>query len=106
MLLASATLELLDGSSYSGFVTPDFEGDLGNQQPHIFVGDQWFGFWSGLFGAQIEQREGFYAALGKKADAIFTLRFSVDARIATGHCNGQVHGFYRSVRGKEPEIEL
>src|SRR5262249_46441843 len=49
MLLVRATFHLRDGSRYPGFITPAMdEGDLGTQQPQIFVGDRRFSFWGGL----------------------------------------------------------
>ena len=106
MLLVKATLELADASKHPGFITstpnPD---DIGNQQPYIFVGDQCFGFWGGIFGVSIEERQSLYSALGRKLDQIFPLRFSVDPSLSYRGTSGQVNGFYRSV-GDPTQIEV
>lgn len=103
MLLTRATFRLADGSRYSGFVTPAFEDDLGIQQPQVLIGGKPFGFWGGMFGVPAQQRKAFYAAIGRSADAVFPLRFSVDPGLATGATNGVVEGFYK--RGDRIEIE-
>jgi hypothetical protein len=105
MLLVKATLELHDGSRYTGFVTPAHtDGDLGTQQPQIFAGGQRFGFWGGMFGFPEAARQALYAALGKQADQVFPIRFSVDPGLATGATTGQVEGFYRyTPRGAQIE---
>ena len=96
MLLVKASLELRDGARYSGFVTPaQGEGELGIQQPQIFVGERRFQFWGGTIGVREEERKALYAALGKSPDDIFPLRFSVDPSLATGATSGQIEGFYR-----------
>ena len=109
MLLVRATFELRDGSRLSGFITPavDPQEDLGTQQPHIFAGDRGFGFWGGMFGVPVEERQALYAALGKTPDAVFPLRFSVDPSLATGNVSGQVMGFYRyAIGGQSAQIEV
>ncbi|SPE33518.1 conserved hypothetical protein [Acidobacteriia bacterium SbA2] len=99
MLLVTASLELHDGTRYNGFVTPaQNPGDLATQQPQIFVGGRRFQFWGGIFGVREEERKAFYAALGKNADDVFPLRFSVDPSLATGATSGQIEGFYRFSR--------
>ena len=99
MLLVRASLELHDGSVYRGFITPAFkEGDLGALQPQIFVGDDRFGFWGGMFGVRTEKKAAFYATIGKTSEAIFPLRFAADPGLATGVVAGRVDGFYRRPR--------
>jgi hypothetical protein len=96
MLLVRATIELNDRTRYEGFVTPAFEaGDLGTQQPQIFVQGRRFGLWGGMFGVPLEERTAMYDALGKKADAVFPLRFSADPAVAGGVASGLAAGFYR-----------
>src|SRR4051812_36598033 len=104
MLLVRATLELRDASRYPGFVTPAFNEDLGALQPQIFVGDRRFGFWGGMFGVPSAKRQELYAALRKGPGAIFPLRFSADADLATGVVAGHVDGFYRRSRGLQIEL--
>jgi hypothetical protein len=99
MLLVRATLQLPDGTRYAGFVTPTSkDGDLGVQQPQIFVGDRRFDFWGGIRGHTAQERHALYAALGRDPDAIFPLQFNVDPRLATGSVAGEVLGFYRHRR--------
>jgi hypothetical protein len=72
MLLVRARLELQDGSVCRGFLTPAFkEGDLGAFQPQIFVANERFGFWGGMFGVRPEERAAFYTPTGKAPDAFF-----------------------------------
>jgi hypothetical protein len=106
ILLVKATFALPDGSKLPGFVTPSTDpGDLGIQQPLVFVRGKWFGFWGGLVGVSTDERQSFYAALARKPEEIFPLRFSVDPALASGDTRGQVEGFYRTV-GDQVEIEL
>ena len=44
MLVVEATIELADGAKLPGFITPSLDaGDLGTQQPQIFIGEYRFG---------------------------------------------------------------
>ena len=105
MLLVRATFELHDGSHHDGFLTPAFkEGEIGALHPHLFVGDQSFGFWGGMFGVSADRRRAFYGALGKSPEAIFPIRFSADPNLATGVVAGRVDGFYRGTRTFEVEF--
>lgn len=108
MLLVRATFELPDGSRHSGFLTPaPNPGDLGTQQPQLFAGARRFGFWGGMFGIPIEERQSLYAALGRQPNDVFPLRFSADPALATGDNRGQVIGFYRFAIGdRSTSIEL
>ena len=105
LLLVRAILELSDGTWYPGFVTPaESEGDLATQQPQIFAGNRRFGFWGGIVGIPVADREALYGALARKQDAIFPIRFTADANLATGVLTGTVAGFYRQdVRGIQVE---
>ena len=106
ILLVKATFELVDASRHAGFITPALgPDDIGTQQPYIFVGDQCFGFWGGIVGVSIGERQSLYAALGRKPDEIFPLRFSIDPTLAAGDTSGQIKGFYRSL-GDQTQIEL
>jgi hypothetical protein len=109
MLLVRSTVELRDGSTHLGFVTPaPTPGDLGTQQPHIFVGsDRAFGFWGGIIGVPVEERQALYTMLGKHPDAVFPLRFTGDPALATGEIVGEVLGFYKySIGNSRVEIEV
>jgi hypothetical protein len=106
MLLVRATLELKDGSDYRGIVTPAFkEGDLGAIQPQIFVGDESFGFWGGMFGVRPEEKAAFYAGIDKPPDSIFPIGFAADPGLATGAVSGSVDGFYRRARNGIIDVE-
>lgn len=97
MFVVRASLELRDGSTYWGFMTPASDSeDLGIQQPHIWVGNRAFGFWGGLFGVPAEERQALYGALGKSAGEVFPLLFTVDPALARGNVSGQVDGFYQT----------
>jgi hypothetical protein len=66
MLLVHAIFELHDGSYHDGFLTPAFkEGEIGALHPHLFVGDQSFGFWGGMFGVRAEHDRPSIRPLGK-----------------------------------------
>jgi hypothetical protein len=109
IFLVKATLRLRDGSSHAGFVTPARNrADLGVQQPHIFAGGRVFGFWGGMFGIRMEERQSLYASLTRTPEAIFPLSFSVDPALATDETSGEVGGFYRcsSLNDPTPQIEL
>jgi hypothetical protein len=98
MLLVRATIELHDGSRHPGFVTPSLDdGDIGSQQPQIFVAGQRFGFWGGILGVDATERQAFYTAVGRNAGDVFPARFFFDPGLATG-VSGTVEGFYRSLR--------
>jgi hypothetical protein len=85
MLLVKTTFELRDGSKHPGFLTPAPDPDLGTQQPHLFVGETFFGFWGGILESGLRN-----ARLSRNR----------------GH-SGQVAGFYRSALGeKKVQIEL
>ncbi len=128
-VLVRARFILCDGSGYSGFVraaSPNWDvplrkgmatpsslsgGDsthalLGIQQPHIFTNQNTFYFWGGVRGVAPEQRQRFYAALGKPAEAIFPIAFAAEAGLATGLADGEVRGFYRMVFGRPTVLEL
>jgi len=110
ILLVRSVIDLKDESRYPGFVTPATDAwdrgpngqpllknnhILGTQQPHIFVGEQQFGFWGGMLGIPATTQKELYAALGRAPDAIFPLRFSADPKVVKGFASGQVEGFYR-----------
>ena len=108
ILLVRATIELRDGSRHWGFITPAVSpGDLGTQQPHIWVGDRCFGIWGGMVGVPVEERQAFYAAIGRVPDAIFPLRYAIDPKLAIGESSGQAYGFYRDELGNNDcQIEV
>jgi hypothetical protein len=105
-LLVRATLELVSGNRYPGFVTPAMEeGDIGTLQPQLFAKGEWFAFWGGIIGFSNEQRQAFYTALREQAHAVFPIRFAADPDLATGVVSGCINGFYRIV-GSHARVEL
>jgi hypothetical protein len=106
ILLVRATIQLADGTAMPGFVTPAFDdGDVGTQQPQIFVGGRRFAFWGGGVGVPVQERQAFYAALGKPPDAVFPLRFAAERGLSTGVVMGEVDGFYR-IDGEGVAVEV
>ena len=62
------------------FLPPAFKvGEIGALHPHLFVGDQSFGFWGGMFRVRAERRSAFYKALGKGPEAIFLIQSGISA---------------------------
>jgi hypothetical protein len=128
VVLVRASVELHDGGTYPGAIAAvDSNWDrppgpgvrsisarfgdsmlvlLGIQQPRIFVGQEAFTFWGGRLGVPSERRQALYTALGKMPTSIFPLRFSADPQFATGILTGQVNGFYRSISGQPPQVEI
>ncbi len=127
MFLVRAVFVLRDGTRYPGFVTPAIVGwdkghdgrpmfehnhILGTQQPQMFIGDHLFGFWGGMVGINSQAQRELYAALGKRPEAIFPVRFYQDGDLATGIGNGTIEGFYRQdhdgiyVTIAEPGVEI
>jgi len=80
--------------------TEDFAEPWFNEteQPHLFVSGKSFGFWGGMAGVRPDRRTALYEALGKGPEALFPIRFSTDADLATGVAAGQIDGFYRGTR--------
>jgi hypothetical protein len=100
ILLVRATFHLRDGTPLSGFVTPaSVDGALGTQQPHIFLGEDLFGFWGGMARITTEDQQALYFALEKSPDAIFPIQFGADPGLATGFASGQLEGFYSIAQG-------
>jgi hypothetical protein len=95
MYLVQATGTLADGSSFPGFLTPASGDDLGIIQPHVFVANELFSFWGGMFGVRQEARDKFYRRVGKSADAVFPIRFTVGPGLLEDATAVEVAGFYR-----------
>jgi hypothetical protein len=97
MLLVRASATLRDGTCFAGFLTPAFEeGDLGTIQPQLFAGERRFSFWGGVPGVAREDRDAFYAAVERGADAVFPIRFAADPGLTTGVSRAEVDGFYKT----------
>jgi hypothetical protein len=93
MLLVRAIATLRDGTELPGFLTPCTEADVGILQPHVFVGDELFGFWGGIVGIPDDTRSRFYAAVGKAAFDVFPIRVRVDPALSRGTVEALLDGW-------------
>jgi hypothetical protein len=59
----------------------------------------------GIVGVPFQERQAFYAAVGKPPEAVFPLRFAVAPSLAIGVVDGKVTGFNRTA-GDDVEVEL
>jgi len=105
MYLVKATATLAGGSTLPGCLTPATGNDLGLAQPQVFIGGRMFAFWGGGAGIPQQERDEFYAALGKDPGAVFPLEFTVAAALVQGGVSLQVDGFYRSPDFKAIVVE-
>ncbi|MBN2383114.1 hypothetical protein JXQ70_09555 [bacterium] len=100
MFLVKARFTLADGSTLSGFLTPQLpeasetDGNLGIIQPQLFLPNgRLVSFWFGIMSPAQEYLDQFYAELGKSQDQIFPISFSAEEHLATGIVTGQIPGF-------------
>jgi len=100
VFLAKAAATLADGSSLTGFVSPDAKHEMGMVQPQLFVGEKRFSFWGGAAGVPQKSRDAFYQMLGKDAASIFPIRFAVAPGLVKESKAISVDGFYRMM-GKD-----
>lgn len=103
MFLVRASLRLADGTTLSGFITPqdprvnEGKPDLGLIQPQLFLpSGKRFSFWFGIMTPPKELMTELYASLGKAEAQIFPLAFSADESLAAGIVSGSVPGFCSS----------
>jgi hypothetical protein len=75
-------------------------------RPAIFIGAERFDFVGGLRGVSADRRQAFYAAIGKKPEEVFPLRFAAASGLVKGTAAGELRGFYRLVPRHAPEVEL
>jgi hypothetical protein len=100
MFLVSARLVLADGTTASGFVTPQPasagpHAELGTIQPQLFLpSGTREAFWDGMLPREATDRAAFYARIGKPATAVFPIRFAADQGLANGIQQGVIEGFY------------
>jgi hypothetical protein len=111
MFLVRASLRLADGTSLSGFITPqhshDNEGkpDLGLIQPQLFLpSGKRVPFWFGIMSPSKDLIEEMYTSLGKTEAQVFPLTFTAEEGLATGIVSGSVPGFCS--RGKGNQIAV
>ena len=106
MFLVRAKITFQDGSQHEGYLTPAHDpSDIGTMQPGVFLGEESFFFWGGLFGVPSEERERFYRAAGLAADRVFPMRFAAEAGLAVGEYTGQIEGFYKGCAPRPIEVE-
>jgi len=96
MLLVRATLTLHDGTTFKGFRHAYLGGrSRPAATPHVRRRAT-----LRVLGRQVRSARGdcqrFYAALGRSADAVFPVAFSVDPGLATGVTSGIVEGFRKN----------
>ena len=70
-----------------------------------YADDRCFGVWGGMVDVPVEERQAFYAALGRAPEAVLRLRYAVDPGLAIGESSGQAYGFYRDERGNNDRSE-
>ena len=117
MLLVHADLTLADGTRLEGFVTPASPQDptapdsiLGSIQPQLFLpSGRREMFWGGVLTRSADEREAFYAELGRAPDAVFPISFAAKPGLTGGVAAGSIEGFYsisRSLfRGRKLIVE-
>ena len=102
MLLVQATLSFADGTSATGFITPQHDHqplDLGIIQLQMFSSSGQHRFWDGMFQRPEEERAAFYRELNKKESQIFPIRFAAAPGLASGQVAGEIEGFYVREKG-------
>jgi len=97
MFLVRAKLTVADCRVFTGFVTPQQEGEpfnLGTIQPHLFLpSGQWCSFWDGMVKRPEKARTAIYKEIGQETQAIFPIQFSVEKGLAFGQVAGSIPGF-------------
>lgn len=94
LVLVSATATLNDGTAFPAFLTPaDAADDLGTLQPHVFVGDEAYGFWGGAVGIPDTRRRRFLDSSGKHERDVFPIRFTADPALSNGVTDTAVPGW-------------
>lgn len=103
MLLVRAQFTLADGTTFSGFITPQSAGEplnLGTVQPQIFTPAGLEGFWEGIFPRPANIRAAFYQRMNKTEHQIFPITFTAAPGLASGLVSGRIDGFYATEKGK------
>ena len=114
MFLVRAKLRLTDGTEADGFVTaasaltPDGDADLGLMQPQMFLPDGALAaFWMGMLTEQSDAHARLYRALGREANRVFPITFSMDEGLARGVAEGEIKGFYYTAKlGLQPVVRV
>ena len=111
MFLVSARLTLADGTTATGFVTPQPMSagphvDLGTIQPQLFLpSGTREAFWDGMIPRDATDRSAFYERIGKQAAAVFPIRFAAVPGLTNGIQQGAIEGFYSiATLGGSPAI--
>ncbi len=81
------------------------ERSLGEIQPQIFLASgERVRFWLGMFGKPAIESEKLYASLGKNADAVFPISFSVSQDLARDMTPVEIRGFYLVPDGRTVQV--
>jgi hypothetical protein len=94
MTLVAAQARLNDGSRHFGFLTPAAErDDLATVQPHVFAGGRAHGFWGGIVGVPVQERQEFLDAIAKAETVTFPIEFVVSSSLSRGITSTTITGW-------------
>lgn len=95
MFIVRASFTLVDGTTMSGYLTPNVEGgtDLGTVQPAIVTEHGQVSFWCGVIQPDATHLGSCYSVLGKDPHEIFPILFSSQVDLVGGAVAGTVPGF-------------
>jgi hypothetical protein len=95
MFIVRASFTLVDGTTMSGYLTANVEGeaDLGTVQPAIVTGHGQVSFWCGVIQPDATHLANCYSVLGKDPGEIFPILFSSQVDLVGGVVAGTVPGF-------------
>jgi hypothetical protein len=94
LVAASATLN--DGTTVPAFLTPSVQpDDPGVMQPHVFVGEEAFGFWGGMTGIPRAERVRLLERLGKEVGQVFPIRVASRRDLALGCIECDIGGWMK-----------
>jgi len=93
MFAVRAEFFLADGTSATGYLTPQPAVDLSSIQPIVIAGDKQIGFWSGMRVPTREEISSHYEALGKSSKQVFPIRFRSVVELVGGNIEGSIDGF-------------
>lgn len=93
IFIVKAIFSLNDGTTLTGYVTPDKESDIGTMQPTIVTKDGQIVFWYGMNRPTKEELEESYKQLNRSAKEIFPVTFRSDPGIESVSVEGDINGF-------------
>lgn len=111
MFLVRAAYRLNDGTTLSGFITPQHsqenedKPDLGIIQPQLFLpSGKRVPFWFGIVTPPKELMIEIYTSLGKIETQVFPLTFIAEEGLASGIVSGAVPGFCSRGKGNQVAV--